>query len=215
MKKFCSNCGKEMDVDSIFCPFCGKKLDNSVPSTNSVSSNNNVVVRPNSDDGILYHPNLRVMAPSRLFLYNTFTLGIYSIYWFYKNNKVLRDAFNKDVNVALRTIGLFIPIVNWVMYIFFLSDFEELLQERGLQSFSVVANFIFLAILPLFGLNIFALLNVQEYINDLCMYEEPNLKINRKYSGAEIALMVLAGIILIAAIFFVVILLLSPLFMFH
>ena len=206
--KFCSNCGKEIDDDSNFCPYCSKKIETAAVSTN-------VVEGPNSEDKILYHPTLRVMNSSRLFLYNTFTLGIYSIYWFYKNNKVLRDAFNRDVNVVLRTIGLFIPIVNWVMYILFLRDFEELLLERKLESFSVVANFLFLAIIPFFGLNVFALLNVQEYINDLCMYEEPNLKINRKYSGTEIALLVLATIILIVAVLFAIIVILAPLMMFH
>ncbi|MCQ2976888.1 MAG: zinc ribbon domain-containing protein [archaeon] len=203
MSKYCQYCGKEIDDDSSFCPYCSKNLvSNQLETGNAVVTNNYF----NNQTSNL---NLKVMNASRVFLYYMVTLGIYQIYWFYKNNKVLRDGFNKDVSPILRTIGLFIPIINWVVYYLTLRDFRDLLEERNLKSFSLGFNLIFIILFGMFGLNIFATLNVQEYINDLCMYEDPSITINREYETWEKVLILAIPVIIILIVFFIMLLSLS------
>lgn len=218
--RFCPYCSKELGAlnDSTF-----NELDSNYNTSepNSMMSESNyagsssvsessyagsAVYRANNigsaSGSSFMESDFKVMAISKLFLYNLCTLGIYQLYWYYKNTKMLKNGFNKDVSPILRTIGLFIPLVNWVMYFVFLDEFKDLLNERGLDSFSLWANFIFICILSSCGLGIFALLNIQEYINNLCIYEDSNLKINKDYTGGEIALISIALIIISITLIF-------------
>ncbi len=44
------------------------------------------------------------------------TFGIYGIYWFYTTTKEMVEASGKNSSPVLWTIGLFIPIVNIIMF---------------------------------------------------------------------------------------------------
>ncbi|WP_456484229.1 hypothetical protein [Methanopyrus kandleri] len=59
--------------------------------------------------------------------------GYYQLYWFYRNWKDFKEYLGRDVNVVLRTIGLFVPFVNlylvWKQFV----EINELLEEAGLD----------------------------------------------------------------------------------
>ena len=43
------------------------------------------------------------------------TLGFYTIYWFYVTHKQLNEGTSAEFSPGLRTVGLFIPIYNFVV----------------------------------------------------------------------------------------------------
>ncbi len=47
-----------------------------------------------------------------LVLLSVLTYGFYTIYWFYRNWKDIQHAHNRQLHPVLRTVGLFIPLLN-------------------------------------------------------------------------------------------------------
>jgi len=45
-----------------------------------------------------------VVSTKKLFILETLTMGLYSIYWFYKNYKIIRTEENNSIQPALRAI---------------------------------------------------------------------------------------------------------------
>lgn len=87
---FCSSCGSKIDEGSKFCQKCGAKL----AGQSSESKNE----KPLSD--IEYF----AISPKRLALFSVLTLGIYEIYWFYKNWQAIKKAEGQKISPFWRAI---------------------------------------------------------------------------------------------------------------
>jgi len=61
------------------------------------------------------------------------TLGIYDIYWYYKNWKHLKAIQFSNFSPVLRTIGLLIPIVNFFIIYKAHKDYRYLIIEKGIN----------------------------------------------------------------------------------
>jgi hypothetical protein len=48
-------------------------------------------------------------------LFTVLTLGIYSLYWWYRTNEQLDAGTSAEISPGLRTIGLLIPIYNLIV----------------------------------------------------------------------------------------------------
>ncbi len=59
--------------------------------------------------------------------------GYYQFYWFYRNWRDFKEYLDRDVNVVLRTIGLFVPFVNLYLVWKQFAEINELLEEAGLN----------------------------------------------------------------------------------
>jgi len=59
-------------------------------------------------------PPFYYVPKGRFFLYNLITGGIYEIYWFYKNWKLIRDVNNERISPFLRT--MFTPIYCFLFF---------------------------------------------------------------------------------------------------
>ena len=116
--KYCSNCGKEVNGETNFCPFCGKELSAAGQSTGGNSGYNKVQERnivtciilsivTLGIYGIIWYINLvndtnRVcndehssQSGGMVFLLTLITCGIYGIIWFYNAGKRLEKAGKK------------------------------------------------------------------------------------------------------------------------
>lgn len=167
-----------------------KRFDDSAINTSSFYSNNMNIKKFSN----------KIIPIRRLFLLVLFTGKLYFIYWFYNNAKLLKEHFNEDISVELRTIGLLIPIVNWFVFYDLLSDYEYIIEERGLDSYSTSWNFLIYFFVPFLG--IWSLINIQESINELWKLEEPELAISRKFTNNEIFVLVIFGLLWICIILF-------------
>lgn len=68
-------------------------------------------------------------------LFTIITFGIYSIYWWHVTNKQLQAGTDAEFNPTLRTVGLFIPIYNFVVMWQTAHDSEAVTDNGGVILF--------------------------------------------------------------------------------
>lgn len=51
----------------------------------------------------------------KIFVFSIITSGIYNYYWHYRNWRYIRVLEGTDIKPGLRTIGLFVPILGWIL----------------------------------------------------------------------------------------------------
>lgn len=59
---------------------------------------------------------MRERSPVAAMVLSIITFGIYGIYWFYSTTRQAINEANKNASPGLWTIGLFIPIINFVIF---------------------------------------------------------------------------------------------------
>lgn len=183
----------------------GLKNDNDLASSGIKSFNDSAINTSSfySNNIVNKKFSTKIIPIRRLFLLVLFAGDLYSFYWFYTNAKLLKEHFNEDISVELRTIGLLIPIVNWFVFYDLLSDYEYLIEEKGLESYSTGWNFLIYFFVPFLG--IWSLINIQESINELWKLEEPELAISRKFTNTEILILVICGLIWCCIVLFFIV----------
>lgn len=68
-------------------------------------------------------------------LFAIVTLGIYTIYWWHVTHTQLNEGTDAEFNPLLRTIGLFIPIYNFVVVWQTSHDAEAVSEQSGVIHF--------------------------------------------------------------------------------
>ncbi|WP_409200904.1 hypothetical protein [Methanobrevibacter sp. DSM 116169] len=131
----------------------------------------------------------KVFPIRRFLLLMIFTLGIFEIYWFYKNSKLTFEELENSKSPLLRTILFLIPIVNIFVYYYFLKDVKSLLKTNNLESFSTGWNLLYFFFFPI--LHIWTLVNVQESLNEYWRLKEPKLPTLRSLKSSEKVVMII------------------------
>ncbi len=146
-------------------------------------------------------------------LLSLFTLNLYQFYWFYRNWKQLRFHEGWDISPGWRTVGLFVPILNLFLSYSQFKHIRIFAMQAGCETlFSVgwiwVGFVIFNGLSASNGpfwllgfLSIWPLAVVQDILNSYWKKKQPELTVRTKFSGGQIALMVVGGIILILTLF--------------
>ena len=220
--KKCPFCAEEILADAVKCKHCGEWLDKpaiAMQRTKMIPQYSNA------------------QAPWRLVLLSILSLGIYDIYWFFRNWKHLKS--NKDLNISpgWRTVGLFVPIYNVVLIYRQFRNIRDLARGVGCETYSspgwlvfvyiflgpmlgrlVASNMLqqemtsqnvtwfsdlFISIIGLILLvspRLYALVVVQEALNNFWGEEQPGLPTRPKFSRGEIALLVIGGIVWILSV---------------
>lgn len=145
------------------------------------------------------------------------TGGLYQIYWFYRNWRDFKEHKNLDISPGLRTLGLFIPLVN----LYFvgtqfkdLKDYEEEASVKPFSIYAVIIGWIVLSYLsvrlsfyenPLTGM-ISLLLSfcliipfsvVQKTLNEYWLKEQGDLPLRKGLSVGEIIVLIIGLILLV------------------
>lgn len=209
---YCPNCGKEIEEDAKFCGYCGYKIikeKEEVP----ISEKTIAQIEQPTVSQISFKQPIR-----NLVLLYVFTLGIYWIYWFYRNWKHMKIYKNLDISPGWRTVGLIIPIYNIVIIYEQFKNIRDFAREAGCETYSS-PGWMTAGLLVLFGLSfqltwklpdpyslltwildllaLWILIIVQRTLNGYWEKEQIGLPEKTEFSGIEIAVLIIGGIILI------------------
>lgn len=139
MAKFCTNCGKELKEEAVFCEYCGSKVNDSINLTNRpMISKRDVamaiilsiitcglygiywfIVMTDESNNV---SDEKTSSGGLAFLYTLVTCGIYRLYWNYKMGQKLYLAGKKynlpisDNSVLYLILTIFgLDIVNYCL----------------------------------------------------------------------------------------------------
>ncbi|MDR2967300.1 MAG: hypothetical protein LBU74_05075 [Methanobacteriaceae archaeon] len=208
--KFCIYCGKKIPINAKKCSYCFQWLDDEISSEKSYNNINTRVATPSYKNNEEYS---KIIPMRRFYLLMILTMGLYSIYWFYKNSSYLRDEFGKDISVGLRTLAFaIIPIANIIVFYELLNEMERIIKKKGIETYSSGLNILIWLFVPFVGMWVY--INIQESFNDFWRIQEPHLPVRREFDNGEILVMVFTTMILSALvllyIFFLVYILSNP-----
>ena len=178
----CTYCGKNVTGDVPACPHCGHKFKQLFSNT----------------------------QPVRHFvLLSIVTSSAYQLYWFYRNWKQLK--LHKDLKISpfWRAAGIFVPVLGLVLIHRQLRDIRNFSKQVGIDKlYSPGLIFsgwcVFCALfynlpdpfwLLLGGFSVLPLVTVQRVLNSYWKKEQPGLPEKTKFSGREIVLLTICGII--------------------
>lgn len=193
LTKKCPFCADEILTDAVKCKYCGEWLNKQAAQSAGQQFSN---AQP------VWH----------FVLLSIVTFGIYEIYWFYRNWKYLKIHKSLDISPGWRTAGLFVPIYGIVLAYRQLRDIRDFSKEAGIvKTYSpgwILFSWLILTALwrlpdPfwfLSFLSVWLLAVVQGVLNSYWEKEQPELPIRTKFSGGQIALLVIGGIILVLAL---------------
>ena len=209
---FCQDCGMEVASTYKMCPKCGgKQFAKGVPQLKEQPQPKPpftpTPVQESASPGQA-GPAFFAVSKAKLVVMSVFTWGLYQIYWFYKNWQAVEQQEGSGI----------MPVARAFFSVFFCyALFEKMrtqasaigvsgnLFKPGVQA----AGWIILTIVPnqlpsiLFVLGLFAvlfLLPVQHTINQIHAIESQGVAINDKFSGGNIAGIIIGGILLLLAI---------------
>ncbi|MCX6009228.1 MAG: DUF4234 domain-containing protein [Chloroflexi bacterium] len=140
-------------------------------------------------------------------LLSILTLSAYEIYWFYRNWKQMKVHKNLDMSPGWRTAGLFVPIYGLVLAYRQFRDVRDFSREAGIdKSYSpgwilfawITINVLWKLPDPFWLLSfgsVLPLAVVQGVLNSYWEKEQPGLMRRTKFSGGQIALIVIGGIV--------------------
>lgn len=140
-------------------------------------------------------------------LLSVLTLGIYDVYWYYRNWKYLAEFKKLDISPGWRTAGLFVPILNLFLIYGAHKDYRDLIKEEGLNR-EIYPGLIIVVIIiaglitnlpdPFWLISFLAtipLAIVQGILNELWRKVQPELIHKTNFRGRQIFLMVFGAII--------------------
>lgn len=101
--KYCSKCGEKIKPDDTFCSNCGNKLTSDKDSSTKAEA-----TKPTS-------PSIRqVISVKKFFLLSLLTLGMYQVYWGWKNWEIMKRV--KGLNVSPGARGFFIVFTSFSLF---------------------------------------------------------------------------------------------------
>jgi hypothetical protein len=146
------------------------------------------------------------VSPLKLIVMSTVTFGIYELFWFYKNWKLIKQRTDSDIMPFWRA---------FFGVLFCYSCFKEIKEVATSRGVSFPASPGWLAVLWI-GLALswrlpdpyslvdlltpLALVPIQKTVNDLNTIVAPDHNPNRRFSAWNIAMTVIGGIIVVLAI---------------
>lgn len=149
MAKFCTNCGKELKEEAVFCEYCGSKVNDSINSTNS--SNN--------------RPMISKRDVAMAIILSIITCGLYGIYWFI----VMTDESNNvsDEKTASGGLAFLYTLITCGIYrLYWNYKMGQKLYLAGKKyNLPISDNSVLYLILAIFGLDIVNYCLIQSDLN--------------------------------------------------
>lgn len=217
---FCPECGEEIEKDADKCKHCGSWFEKPIleikTELNPQNSENN---SQNKSEYSNYQ------STTRLAIFIVITGGLYQLYWFYRNWRDFKAHKNLDINVGLRTLALFIPLVNLYFVGTQFRDIHEYAEEAGVKNYSlwvvIITWVLFVYLQGRLALNgnplldivswifiialIIPFLMVQKTLNSYWLKEQGDLPL-KKVSGGEVLVLIIGILFVILDIILILML---------
>lgn len=161
-------------------------------------------VETNSNPGLppLYFP----VSPLKLLVLSTCTLGIYELYWFYKNWRLLQERERSDIMPVGRAIFAHFFCYSLFKRVELTAEVQRV--QKTIAAGPLAAGWIILTLLARlpdpywlvsFGA-VFFLLPVQSAVNEINLVVSPQHNPNRNFTGWNIVAVVIGGLFLILVV---------------
>ncbi len=187
---YCSKCGKKNDHDAKFCHYCGESVKKSKKSSAKLELNSNGFKEFSNAENATH---LTVMYLA--------TFELYSLVWISNNWGYIKKYYRPEINITLRTIGLFVPGLNLFLVYSQFKDLRDFAIKEGVDTkikpFWNMVCFIFLnyCFLGFLQLN-----SIQKELNRVWNKLQPDLKIRDKFSTPEIVWITLVSALVVFAV---------------
>lgn len=159
MSKYCSNCGKELNSNSIFCSNCGSRIEDNLNDENYDNSNNNRTFKTNN-------PILVKRDIATSIILSFITCGIYQIYWFINLTNDSNKASERPTDTSGGTAFLLTLITCGIYGIYWNYKMGQKIYEAGRKyNKQIEDNSVLYLILSLFGLQIVSVALMQSDLN--------------------------------------------------
>lgn len=188
----------------IDCPDCGREISDAAPRCIHCGRPDPAHGSGPPPDGDPDEPVFHPLDVRKLAVMSLCTLGLYEIYWFYRNWKGLKERVGKSLIAWLR--ALFAPVTAYWLF----REVPEIVRPRriGWSAGSVAILYLALSAswqLPdpwwLMSLGSFAaLIPVQRTINDAAARDLSPDVIDNRYSGLHVAVIIVGGLFLVLAV---------------
>jgi hypothetical protein len=180
---YCRKCGKPNPKNSNFCQYCGADLNPAQPSSQ----------------------NQRVAQFSNAYPIKKFTImlvityGVYFLYWFERNWRLIKQERQSNISPFWRTIGLFVPFLNFYLIYEQFKEIKKLAEENGIKdTYSPGWSMVGYVVVNLFSLGFlspFVLNRIQSTFNKYWQTKQPSKEIKTRFSWKEsLALLFFLGI---------------------
>jgi hypothetical protein len=126
----------------------------------------------------------------RVLLLSFVSFGLYALYWFYVTRQRVTRELGSDDNAGLQTLGMFVPILNYVIYYWLYRDVDKLQRSAGASGFQAVLYAVLMIISPI---NIIILALVISELNKYWDTKSGGQATEAKFTGGEIAVTVLGA----------------------
>jgi hypothetical protein len=151
-------------------------------------------------------PVFFAVSKLKLALMSVVTFGLYEIYWFYKNWKCVQRNYKDNVSAPVR--ALFYPLVSYPLFKRIREHAAKSGIEGGVPAGALAIAVFALAMLwrlpdPWWVVSLFGflpLLLVQSTVNEINRKLAPDADANSRFSGANIAALVIGGILLVLGV---------------
>ena len=210
--KPCPHCGKEIRRGALQCRYCRAWFHQSAPAP----------VGPSADPKRPLAPSFERTArgdyshaqPIRHLVWLAIlSFGLYELYWFYRNWRVIKEHGGHDFSPGWRAVGLFVPIVNVFMvyhmfrlaYVMGDSPDRRPVFTPGRQT---LAYFLLVAVSnvpgpfwPLTFLTVLPMIPVQAALNRYWASEQPDRPVRESFNAAETVILALGALMFMVILF--------------
>lgn len=190
----CPFCAGEISAGAVKCRHCAEWVDGRRPARGFPQTSRQGF----SNGQPVWHLVMLSLA----------TFSLYQFYWFYRNWRHLRSYRDVSIRPGWRTLGLFVPILGYVLAYSQLRDLRDFSGEAcDCDAYSPGWIFIIWFVLnalwrlpdPFWLLalsSVWPLSIVQAVLNSYWRKEQPDLPVRTRLSGRQIFLLVIGGMAL-------------------
>lgn len=214
----CPHCGTQVSSLAIDCPRCGRSMSappdavpagvGAIPSASGFPAHHPAAVPATGspDWAALPEIGLHPMSEVKLALLSLATLGLYELYWFYRNWKLRKQVRKSDVSPFWR--AFFAPIFAFSLFEDVLSEARRVRVSVGWSAGELGVAFLLLSAawrLPdpywmVTLLSFVPLVLVQRVINKANAKSANPGPVNQSYSVLNVVGIVLGGLVLLLGI---------------